>query len=235
MQPVRIISSKVFSAGGISAALVHGLHIQYVPLISSEPALPEQLAAAAAVALRSNIWALTSPRAADFAAAVYNSLPLARRPIIYALGAATAAPLIAAGAAVRISPKASADSLAAFIISEIGQGSVCFFCGNLSLDNLPLALAAAGIRVVRAQCYQTQLNKHNISPEAAQAALIFSPSAAEALSAAMGQCRPEVVFAPGNTTAAAIQRFLGLKALILPSLDEHKIIQFIQPYLYEKK
>ncbi len=72
----------------------------------------------------------------------------------------------------------SAEKLTDYLISNLKDDEVTFFCGNKRRDELPTKLAENNIKVNEVECYQTQLTPRKIE-EKYKGILFYSPSGVE--------------------------------------------------------
>lgn len=96
-----------------------------------------------------------------------------------------------------------AAELAQLIITE-GVKEVCFFCGAQRMNTLPDALANAGVGMEEYVVYNTDEVHHKMN-RSFNGVLFFSPSGVQSFFASNAVTPDAVLFAIGNTTAAAIR------------------------------
>jgi uroporphyrinogen-III synthase len=212
-------------------ALVRGLErngfaVIRLPLLETAPGRDAARLPALVAALRpGTAIAWTSRRAGE---ALRDALGVSARDALrdvpcFALGAASADPIVRAGRSVSLpaGPLAgSAKGLAEFVAERAaveGIERVVFLAGNRSLPDFPEALAARHVPMERLEVYETRFLRPDLADlEAGLAArriacaVFFSPSAAEALEETLApEWRKALhalpVAAKGPTTAAALR------------------------------
>ena len=72
----------------------------------------------------------------------------------------------------------SSEKLANYLVSNLKDDAITFFCGNKRRDELPTVLAESNIIVNEIETYQTQLTPRKIE-EKFKAILFYSPSGIE--------------------------------------------------------
>ena len=121
---------------------------------------------------------------------------------------------------------------AALLAGEIirqGVSEVVFFCGNKRRDELPDALKAAGVTVHEVVLYET-LQTAQVSTEAIEGILFFSPSAAQSFFSVNNLEKKTVCFAIGETTAASIEDFADNRIITSPSPSQEMMLSAVQLY-----
>lgn len=149
---------------------------------------------------------------------------------IYCIGHATQKAIAAQWGQMLI--KGTADNAAALadvIIEDRQTKEITFFCGNQRRDELPEKLRKANIAVQEVVVYET-----NATPVKVQgsydAVLFFSPSGVDSYFS-MNTVQPEtVLFAIGQTTAAAIKKYTNNLIVISEHPGKENVIDGIIDY-----
>jgi uroporphyrinogen-III synthase len=190
-------------------ALVAGLRQEVRCVVfTSRRAVPASLAAAEKRALRP--WLLSCP--------------------IAAVGEATAAVARRSGFSVAVVGDAGGEALAVQLTARLAAGSAVLHpCGREHREELGVALAARGIRVVPVVVYAMDETPAEdlpaLPPDLPRAVLLTSPRATRAYWRASGGCYAAVAhFALGATTAATAGE-MGIAARVVAGLGEEGIVE----------
>lgn len=117
-----------------------------------------------------------------------------------------------------------ATALANEIVEDEITGEVIFFCGNKRRDELPGILNQHGIDVYEIEVYRSGIVKHRIKKKY-DGILFFSPSAVESFFSNNKPGEETVLFAIGNTTAAAIKNYSQNKIVIADAPGKSNLIK----------
>ena len=98
----------------------------------------------------------------------------------------------------------SAEKLANYLVTNLKDGEVTFFCSNKRRDELPTVLAESNIIVNEIETYQTQLTPRKIE-EKFKAILFYSPSGIESY-LKENKANEIVAFCIGETTATVAKK-----------------------------
>lgn len=203
--------------------VARGHEVVRTPLIEArhrtDPATRE--AAAALLALP---WLLFASRSA---VAAWRALALPfEGPSLGAVGGATAAALERAGGRVRVvgEPATGHGLAASFLARRDARGPVGLPRGNRSRDDLPTALAGAGLPVRPVTIYDT-LPRAWAGGERVEAIVLASPSAVQGLPDEVA--RRAVLVALGPTTGAALRR-RGLRPQVAARPDVEAVLDAIE-------
>lgn len=99
----------------------------------------------------------------------------------------------------------NATELAELITEEDYTDEVIFFCGDQRRDELPDILRGSDIEVIEIMVYHTIATPHAIKKQY-NGILFFSPSAVDSFFSVNKTGKETMLFAIGNTTAAAIKK-----------------------------
>ncbi len=143
---------------------------------------------------------------------------------IYSIGSATAR-LVKEyfGEHTLAGTAADAASLAALIVEEEETGEVIFFCGDQRRDELPEILGQHDIELNEIVVYQTVATPRKITKEYF-GILFFSPSAVESFFSLNTVAEKALLFAIGNTTAAAISRYCSNKVIVSAETSRESLV-----------
>lgn len=119
---------------------------------------------------------------------------------------------------------ADAAELAETIVEDETIDEVFFFCGNQRRDDLPRILNEHNIEVNEIVVYSTIATPHKID-KAYNGILFFSPSAADSFFAANKLGKETILFAIGNTTAAAIRKYTSNRIVISEEPGKENLVQ----------
>ena len=100
----------------------------------------------------------------------------------------------------------NASDLAALVAEEAYTDEVIFFCGDQRRDELPDILRNNDMEVTEITVYHTIATPHAIKKNY-NGILFFSPSAVDSFFSVNKITKPAMLFAIGNTTAAAIKKY----------------------------
>ncbi|SDX48280.1 hydroxymethylbilane synthase [Lutibacter oricola] len=99
----------------------------------------------------------------------------------------------------------SAEKLANYLVENVEEKSVTFFCGNLRRDDLPTILEKNNIVINEVECYKTALTPRKLESNY-KGVLFYSPSAIDSYLKS-NTCGETVAFCIGDTTAAKANEF----------------------------
>lgn len=121
----------------------------------------------------------------------------------------------------------SAEKLANYLVKNIEEKEVTFFCGNRRRDELPTILAKNEIKVNEIECYQTQLTPRKIG-ENYNGILFYSPTGIESY-LKDNQASDSTAFCIGETTAKEARKYF--KNVIVSSLPTvESVIKSVNEY-----
>jgi len=121
----------------------------------------------------------------------------------------------------------SADKLADYLLGQVKNEEVTFFCGDLRRDELPDKLQQNGIKINEVIAYQTLLTPNKLDKKY-KGILFFSPSGIESYLTA-NKVDTEVAFCIGNTTAEmARKHFQTVIEAKLPSVES--VLESVNTY-----
>ena len=123
----------------------------------------------------------------------------------------------------------NAAELAQVILDSIHAEKIIFFCGDQRRPELPTILEERNIDVEEIVVYQTIAVPRKLKKEY-QGILFFSPSAVESFFKLNTVGEKTILFAIGNTTAAAIQKFSKNKILISDHPGKDNLIEMSIEY-----
>jgi uroporphyrinogen-III synthase len=149
---------------------------------------------------------------------------------IYCVGAGTRKRIAAFfGESAILDEAANAEDLSEKIIGQRLATSVIFFCGDQRRNLLPDKLRQYGIGLQEMTVYQTQLTPVALEKKY-DAILFFSPTAVTSFFTLNKPSAPTVLFALGETTAAAIRRVADNEVLVSPNPDKEFLLQMAVDY-----
>ena len=125
--------------------------------------------------------------------------------------------------------ESSAEKLANYLVENLEDKNVTFFCGNKRRDELPTILENNNIEVNEVECYQTNLTPKKLDNKF-KGLLFFSPSAIESYLLENKVTENEVAFCIGDTTANEANKHfqkvevanLATVESVLKTVDEYK-------------
>jgi len=123
----------------------------------------------------------------------------------------------------------SATELAELIAADEFIDEVIFFCGDQRRDELPEILQQHNIAINEIVVYETLAVPHKINIDY-HGILFFSPSAAESFFSINKIAAQTILFAIGNTTAAAIKKFSNNKIIISDKPGKENLAQKMMEY-----
>ena len=118
----------------------------------------------------------------------------------------------------------NAADLAELVAEEGYTGEVIFFCGDQRRDELPDSLRNNGIEVTEIMVYHTIATPHSINKQY-NGILFFSPSAVDSFFSKNKIAGPTMLFAIGNTTAAAIKKYTAASIIISDRLGKENLVE----------
>lgn len=201
----------ILSTGPLDDALVQdagrkGIHVDVIPFISAEPIRTIEVQQEIEQAmLQSATVIFTSSNAVEAVAEYMDGQQPDWR--VYCIGKATAALVKKYFGDGGIAGTASYGSdLAKKIIKGGNTDEVIFFCGNLRRDELPELLRESDIAVNEIIVYQTLATAQKIK-KTYDGIMFFSPSAVNSFFSLNRLPQQTVLFAIGDTTAAALMQY----------------------------
>ncbi|MCB0473557.1 MAG: uroporphyrinogen-III synthase [Flavobacteriaceae bacterium] len=127
----------------------------------------------------------------------------------------------------------NAVQLANYLVKELKEESVTFFCGNQRRDELPVILTQHGIELKEVEVYRT-LNRSKQMDGNFDAVLFFSPSAVKNF-VEMNTFEQSVAYCIGETTAAEAKKYFEhVKVAEVPIIEQ--VIKLVnQDYVQNTK
>jgi uroporphyrinogen-III synthase len=219
--PVKILSTSLLDEQLINDAPGQDVHIDVVSFTEIRMAdmklvhsLVTQVPDAATVVF-------TSANAVRAVGSVEN--PAKSSWNIYCIGLATKNEVLKYFAAGQIVGSAQdATGLAALMLAEHVKDAF-FFCGNMRMDALPDTLQHAGVFVHELVVYETVIVPESIS-EQYDGILFYSPSGVAGFFERNNVQKKTILFAIGNTTAAAIKAYTDNEILISSFASKAQIV-----------
>lgn len=123
---------------------------------------------------------------------------------------------------------ADAGALATMIATD-GVKDVVFFCGNKRLDTLPQSLQETGVKVKEVVVYETTEMLQVITKQY-DGILFFSPSGVNSFFSINSIPAQTVLFAIGNTTAAAIKEETNNTVVITGTPSKEQVVRYAIQY-----
>jgi len=125
----------------------------------------------------------------------------------------------------------SAEKLANYLVSNLKEKEVTYFCGNKRRDELPTILSENKIMVTEVECYQTLLTPKKIG-EKYNGILFYSPTGIESYLKS-NTTSNSIAFCIGETTAAEVKKyFKNVIVAKLPTVES--ILKSVNSYFQEK-
>ncbi|HKJ05930.1 MAG TPA: hydroxymethylbilane synthase [Flavobacteriaceae bacterium] len=101
--------------------------------------------------------------------------------------------------------QSSGEKLANYLVENVSDKEVTYFCGDQRRDELPTILTKNNFKLNEIVCYQTQLSPKKIDKKH-QGVLFFSPTGVESY-IKQNKANTSVAFCIGNTTANAAKKY----------------------------
>ena len=121
----------------------------------------------------------------------------------------------------------SAKNLANYLVQNLEDKEVTFFCGNKRREELPEILAENNVKVQEVICYQTQLTPRKIEAKY-NGVLFFSPTGIESY-LKENTTGSKIAFCIGETTAAeARKHFKNVNVAAVPTVES--VIKCVNEY-----
>lgn len=155
---------------------------------------------------------------------------------LFAVGSKTREALQELGLDAKVPFRQDGVHLAELIADESTKGSVIYFHGNISRDEMADSLRAENIGVIEIEVYKTRIRPVTMPREAVEAILFYSPSAVEGFARGTGFDDAELpaLFAIGPTTAAALEEASGRKATVAGRPDTKMLLQAVAKQLFRR-
>ncbi|MDX1545967.1 MAG: uroporphyrinogen-III synthase [Rhodothermales bacterium] len=208
-----------------------GYRVVSQPVLTFRWVDPEALSAALGASHRWGGLILTSPRAAEALARVWTDAHARawRGRTVFAVGPRTADGARALGLAPEGEEAGEAHALAERIAGRPFAAPLLFLCGDRRRDELPRALAAAGIAVREQVVYETRLRTGFALDPWPDWLVFFSPSGVEAVQQnVLIDPRRARCAAIGPTTAAALRAAGWPPAAVAPAPTPEGLVTSLQ-------
>jgi uroporphyrinogen-III synthase len=226
----NILNTRPLSAALLEAAAAKGFLIDCLSFIDTEPIRSEDVEQKiAATATQPASVVFTSMNAVE---AVHHHLGQKPYWRIYAIGNTTKQL-----AEQHLSPVlGTADSAAelADVIINNKEREVIFFCGDIRRDELPHKLADAGIALTEIMVYRTIHLPHTLTKQY-DGVLFYSPSAVHSFFEANSLQPGVVLFAIGQTTAAALNTYTTNRIYVADSPSKEGLVQDMMDFFSNKQ
>jgi uroporphyrinogen-III synthase len=210
---ITILSTRPLNESLINEAKEEGIYIDVIPFIETEAIQSVEVQQEIDLALLESATIVFTSMNAVEAVADYM---IDEQPdwAVYCMGNTTQE-LVKKyfGANSIAGTAANAAELADLIVGEADTDEVIFFCGDQRRDELPDILQANNIEVNEIQVYHTIPVLHKIE-SVYNGILFFSPSAVESFFSKNKTDPQTIIFAIGNTTAAAIKKHTANPVII---------------------
>jgi uroporphyrinogen-III synthase len=155
---------------------------------------------------------------------------------VFAVGSKTQRELWNLGIETKIPYKQDGIHLAELIIEEKKNGSMIYFHGNLSRNEMTRKITVNGINVIEKEVYKTRIHPVEMPPKPVEAILFCSPSAVEGFKQGHGFNDPlPVLFAIGPVTAEALKNETGQSVKIAGKPDTKKLLQTVSSYIFQEQ
>jgi len=123
----------------------------------------------------------------------------------------------------------SAEKLANFLVDNLEEKEVTFFCGNLRREDLPTILEENNIALNEVECYKTNLTPRKLDKKYA-GILFFSPSGIESY-LKENKSNTSVAFCIGDTTGNEAQKYFeNVVVSKLPTVES--VIKAVNEYKF---
>ena len=227
----HILSTRPLAEKLVLEAAAQHIIIDQVSLIQTAPIKDVNLSARVIELFQKPITAVfTSMNAVTAVADNITNKPHWK---VYSIGEATASLLTELFQIPIIGTASDAAALADVIIEEDVK-EVHFFCGNIRRDVLPHTLRAANILVEEIVVYETRETPQRITAFY-DAILFYSPSAVASFFSVNTIPDGTVLFAIGNTTAAAIREHTKAPVITAERPGKKALVEQALHYFYEQK
>lgn len=155
---------------------------------------------------------------------------------IFAVGSKTQEALEELDLEAKIPFQQDGAHLAELIIEEGKIDSVIYFHGNLSRDEMTVALVEEDIEVIEVEVYKTTINPVELPAEPVEAILFYSPSAVEGFKQGQGfEGELPQLFAIGATTAEALEEQIDQQIIIADRPDTKVLLQAVSTHLFREE
>jgi uroporphyrinogen-III synthase len=216
----NILNTRPLDAPLLEAAAAKGFLIDCLSFIDTEPIRSDEVEQKITdIAARQATVVFTSMNAVE---AVHQHLGQKPYWRIYAIGHTTKNL-----AEQHLSPVlGTADSAAelADVIINNGEKEVTFFCGDIRRDELPEKLKAAGVLLDEVMVYRTIHLPQKLSKQY-DGVLFYSPSAVHSFFEANSLQPGVVLFAIGQTTAAALNTYTTNRIYVADSPSKEGLVE----------
>ncbi|RYF91756.1 MAG: uroporphyrinogen-III synthase, partial [Chitinophagaceae bacterium] len=221
---VSILCTRPLPQELLQDAAVSGVNIDVLPFIETETiSTVEVQQEIEQVALQSCTVVFTSMNAVEAVTDFLDGQETDWK--IYALGTTTQKLAADFFGEHSIAGTASDATALAHEIVEAGDvEEVNFFCGDRRREELPQILKANGIEVNEITVYHTVATPHKIN-KGYVGILFFSPSAVDSFFSANKVAENTLMFAIGNTTAAAIKKYSNNKIIIADEPGKENLVE----------
>ena len=221
----NILNTRPLAASLLEAAAAKGFLIDCLSFIDTEPIQNEELEQKIKdVAAQQATVVFTSMNAVEAVHRYVGQKPYWR---IYAIGNTTKQL-----AEQHLSPVlGTADNAAqlADVIINNKETEVTFFCGDIRRDELPEKLKAAGILLDEVMVYRTIPLQHTLTKQY-DGVLFYSPSAVHSFFEANSLQSEVVLFAIGQTTAAALNTYTTNRIYVADSPSKEGLVEDMMEY-----
>jgi uroporphyrinogen-III synthase len=216
----NILNTRPLSASLLEAAAAKGFLIDCLSFIDTEPIRSADVAQKIAdVAAQRATVVFTSMNAVEAVHQYMGQKPYWR---IYAIGSTTKG-LAEQHLGPVLGTADSAAELADVIINN-GESEATFFCGDIRRDELPEKLKAAGVLLNEVMVYRTIHLPHTLTRQY-DGVLFYSPSAVHSFFEANSLAPEVVLFAIGQTTAAALNTYTTNRIYVADSPSKEGLVE----------
>ncbi len=226
-----ILSTAELDEPLVQHAMTHGVELDAVSFIQVEPVRDENLNEEIAGFCKLPLTAVfTSANAVNAIADVLRQ----GRPSwhIYCIGKATKKAVLEFFDESQVKGTAFDGALLADVIRSHGVKEVVFFCGDKRLDALPQFLFKNDIMVHEIVVYKTTETPEEIKKHY-QGIMFFSPNGVNSFFR-LNELNPHtVLFAIGNTTAAAIKAKTGNKVVVSETPSKERMVEKVIEYFHK--
>jgi uroporphyrinogen-III synthase len=229
---INILSTRPLSESIISEAAQQNIFIDCISFIETEPVKNPALSEKLQQLSSKNIEVVfTSMNAVE---AVKDHLRFKPNWKIFSIGQTTKELIKEFFGENSVVGTADDASQLANVIMEHHPKEVFFFCGDQRRDEMPQKLNEAGITLEEIVVYKTSSTSKKLNTEY-DGVLFFSPSAVDSFFITNTVASDAIVFAIGNTTAAAVIERVNNKIVIADKPGKEELVKKMLAYLSPEK
>ena len=229
---INILSTRPLNESIIDEAAQQNIFIDCISFIETEPVKTSELNEKLEQLSSKNIEVVfTSMNAVE---AVKDHLRFKPNWKIFSIGQTTKELIKEFFGENSVVGTAEDASQLANVIIEHHPKEVFFFCGDQRRDEMPQKLNEVGITLEEIVVYKTSSTSKKLNKEY-DGVLFFSPSAVDSFFITNTVASDAIVFAIGNTTAAAVNERVNNKIVIADKPGKEELVKKMLAYLSPEK